>query len=209
MNITIFGASEFLGKYLVRQGLALDNVIYAFGRNVYTSGFRNEENLHLLQGLLFDENQVYNALKDSEAVITVINQPTDEFDKSRSLGIKNIVKQMEKAGVKRIINIGETGVMLDESGKFIMEDPDYPKANLEASKEDLQVLETLKNSDLDWTFVAIPKLLDEDVSGIYKTANDLTPMNLDDSIKAGDVGLFIFNELKKSENLKLKVELHN
>lgn len=209
MNITIFGATDLLGKYLVRQGLALDNVIYAFGRNVFTSGFPKKDTLHLFQGMLFDEHQVFNAIEDSEAVIAVINQPSDEYDKSRSLGIKNIVKQMEKAGIKRLITIGEIGVMDDGTGDLIMEHPDYPKNNLEASKEDLQVLEILKNSELEWTFVALPKLLDEDVTGIYNTAKDVMPVNFEGSVRAGDVGLFIFNELKKSENLNLKVGIYN
>ena len=209
MKITIFGATDLLGKYLVRQAIALENEVYAFGRNVFTAGFTNNESLHLLQGTLFDEGQVFNALKDADAIIAVINAPSDEFDKSRSLGIKNIVKQMERAGKKRIITVGSIGVMDDGTGDFIMEDPDFPNENLDSSKEDLQVLQILKDSELDWTFIALPKVLDEDVTGIYHSSKETLTPNFLATIKAGDAGLFILNELNKSENLKIRVAVYN
>ena len=209
MKITIFGATDLLGKYLVRQALALENEVYAFGRNVFTSGFPNKDTLHLLQGTLFDEQQVFNAIKDSEVVIAVINPPSDEYDKSRSLGIKNIVKQMEKAGMKRLIAVGSIVIKDDESGDFIMEDPDFPKEDIETGKQDYQMLQALKDSDLDWTYVGLPKMLDEDVTGIYSTSKGSLPLNFAGTIKAGDAGLFILNELNKSENLKLRVAVYN
>ena len=209
MKITVLGATELLGKYLVKHALALENEIYAFGRNVFTSGFPNKDNLHLLQGTLFDESQVYNAIKDSDAVIAVINSPSDEYDKSRSLGIKNIIKQMEKAGVTRLIAVGGIGIMDDENGDFLMEDPDFPNEDIITGKQDYQMLQSLQNSDLNWTFVALPKLKDEDVTGIFSSSKESLSANFAGKIKAGDASLFILNELNKSENLKIRVAVYN
>ena len=209
MNITIFGATDLLGKYLVRQALALDNTVYAFGRNVFVSGFAKNESLHLLQGTLFDEHQVLNAIRNSDSIIAVINSPSDEFDKSRSLGIKNIVKQMQTENIKRLIVVGSIAVMEDESGDLLMEHPDFPVRDIETGKEDLEVLKILKSSNLNWTFVALPPITDADVTGLYQIEKNNLPINFDKKIKAGDAGLFILNELNKSENSATKVAIYN
>lgn len=209
MKITVFGATDILGKYIVREAIALNNEVYAFGRNIFTSGLQRLENIHLLQGTLFDEDQVYNALKDSDAVIVVINPPTDEFDKSRSLGIKNILKQMHKAVKSRLIYVGSTAILSDSSGKMLMENPDFPKESFDQAREDLTVMQLLKESKLQWTYIALPSVKDEEVTGLYKSSTEYIETQNSLDVKAGDAGLFILNELNKNENVNTVVMVYN
>src|SRR5579862_8161700 len=102
MRVTIFGATGTVGKQLVQQALFKTYSVAAFGRNVFTTDFPKDDRLELRQGALFDEEQVYNAIVGSNAVLSVIGGSVDGTDKTRSLGIKNIIEQMKKASIKRI-----------------------------------------------------------------------------------------------------------
>ena len=98
MNITIFGATGMVGKKLVSLGLNMGHTIRAFGRNIFTSQFIDHENLRLIQGALFDEENVFNAINGCDAVLSALGGAIDGIDKSRSLGIQKIAVQMVKAG---------------------------------------------------------------------------------------------------------------
>ena len=123
MNLIIFGATGMVGKQLVQQALFGKNHVKAFGRNVYTTDYLETENLQLVQGALFDESEVLNAIKGCDAVISAIGGNMDGADKTRTLGMKNIIKQMQKSGVKRSIAIGGLGVLnADKSSLFVDKD---------------------------------------------------------------------------------------
>src|SRR5580698_8532855 len=99
MQLTIFGATGLVGKQLVQQALFKGYKVKAFGRNVFTEDFPKDNNLELIHGALFDEGEVYKAIKGSDAILSSLDGGTDGTDKSRSLGMKNIIKQMEKANI--------------------------------------------------------------------------------------------------------------
>ena len=73
MKLIIFGATGMVGKQLVQQALFNGHHVKAFGRNVYTADFLpvdstvKKENLQLVQGALFDEGQVYDAINGCDA----------------------------------------------------------------------------------------------------------------------------------------------
>jgi putative NADH-flavin reductase len=62
MILTIFGATGMVGQQLVKQALYMGHTVKAFGRNVFTSNFREDKNLELIQGALFDEKEVLTVL---------------------------------------------------------------------------------------------------------------------------------------------------
>ena len=72
MNLIVFGATGMVGKQLVQQALFNDKLVKAFGRNVYTTDYLQTKNLQLVQGALFDEDQVYHAIKGCDAVLSAI-----------------------------------------------------------------------------------------------------------------------------------------
>lgn len=209
MTLTIFGSTGMVGKQLVQEALLLGYTVKAFGRNVFTSHFAENKNLHLIQGALFDEKEVSDALKNSDAVISVLGGKTDAGDRTRSLGMKNIVLQMKKNGLKRIIAVGGIGVLNTPNDTLIMDEENYPKEYLPVSKEHLKAYETLKASDLDWTFVCPPNIIDAEVTGIFSSSADYPPEPNQYSIKSGDLALFILSELNKNKFVHKKVGISN
>jgi putative NADH-flavin reductase len=218
MKLIIFGATGMVGKQLVQQALFGKNHVKAFGRNVYTTDYLETENLELVQGALFDEGEVYDAIKGCDAVLSAIGGSMDGTDKTRTLGMKNIIKQMQKAGVKRIIAIGGLGVLNSEvpSGKnsanensLLVDKEDYPPEYKAVGLEHKNAFELLRESGLDWTFVCPPNIINEGPTGSYVTKAAYPPEENKYKINAGDLAMFMLNELGKNEYIKQRVGISN
>jgi uncharacterized protein len=209
MKLIIFGATGMVGKQLVQQSLFNGYHVKAFGRNVYTTDYLQTENLQLVQGALFDEGEVYNAIRDCDAVLSAIGGSMDGTDKTRTLGMKNIIKQMQKAGVKRIIGIGGLGVLNADENSLLVDKDDYPAEYKAVGLEHKKAYELLSESGLDWTFVCPPNIINEGPTGHYTTTADYAPEQNNYKINAGDLAMFMLNELVKNEYVKHRVGISN
>ncbi|MDB5229466.1 MAG: putative NADH-flavin reductase [Chitinophagaceae bacterium] len=211
MIITVFGATGQVGNRIVKQGLAMGYKMKAFGRNVsklIDEDLRSDL-LQTFQGGVFDDEQVYDAIKGSDAVLSALGGAFDGEDKTRSLGIKNIVKQMDKAGVKRIIALGGLGILNADETHLRIDDPNYPAQYLPVGKEHLKAYQFLNTSDLEWTFVCSPDIKDNDATGNYVTNANYVPEPNKFFINAGDIAHFMLNELNKNEFAKQRVGISN
>ncbi|MEP7237785.1 MAG: SDR family oxidoreductase [Ferruginibacter sp.] len=209
MKLIIFGATGMVGKQLVQQALFGKNHVKAFGRNVYTTDYLETENLELVQGALFDEGEVFNAIKGCDAVISAIGGGADGTDKTRTLGIKNIIKQMQKASIKRIIAIGGLGVLNADENSLLVDKDDYPPEYKAVGFEHKKAYELLNESGLNWTFVCPPNILNEGPTGSYVTKADYPPEENKYKINAGDLAMMMLNELEKNEYIKHRVGISN
>lgn len=209
MKIIIFGATGMVGKELVKQALYNGHEVKAYGRNVFTEGLPEDKKLQLIQGALFDESLVYKAIQGCDAVLSSLGGALDGSDKTRSLGMKNIVKQMEKAGVKRIVAIGGPGVLNAGENKLIMDEEDFPGQYLVVSQEHLKALEFLKASNLQWTFVCPPMITEAEPTGVFNTAADWPPTPNHSKISSGDLALFMLKEMLQNEYVRHRVGISN
>ncbi len=209
MKIIIFGATGTVGIQLVKQGLYMGHEVKAFGRNVFTADLPKDDRLELVQGALFDEGQVYKAISGCDAVLSSLGGEAGGSDVTRSLGMKNIVAQMQKAGVHRIVAVGGMGLLNADEETLIMDEPDYPEKFLPVSREHYKALEYLKTSTLDWTFVCPPDIIDAAATGDFVVAVDYPPKTDLMKINAGDLAMFMLNEMEKKEYLRQKIGISN
>lgn len=207
MIVTIFGATGQVGKQIVKQALWKGHKVKAFGRNIHEFEIQHE-NLELILGVLFDDEQVYHAIIGSDAVLSSIGGSFDGEDKARSLGMKKIISAMDKLNVKRIISVGGLGVLSKEDGSFVMDDPNYPAEYIPVGREHLQAYKYLESSDLDWTFIGSPNIIDAVATGIFNTIANI-PAPGKGSITSGDLAAFMLQELGKEEFIKQRVGISN
>lgn len=208
MKIVIFGATGQVGMHLVKQAVWRGYHVRAFGRNVFSIKFEDDR-LELIKGAVFDEKEVLETLEGCDAVLSTLGGNIDGTDKTRSLGIKNIVAQMSKAGVNRIIAVGGLGILNAEENKLIIETENYPAKFLAVGKEHLKAYEYLRNSNLNWTFVCTPDIIDDGPTGNYITNKDYPPQPNSYKINASDLAMFMLNELEKNEFVKCRVGISN
>lgn len=208
MKLTIFGATGQVGKQLLDQALWKQHEVVAFGRNVFELPQENEH-LKKFKGALFDEAEVQEAIKGADAVLSVIGGAFDGTDKARSLGIKNIIQQMKKCGVKRIIALGGLGILNADETTLLIDTPSYPAEFIPVGNEHRKAWEYLAASELDWTFVCSPNIVDAGPTGIYVTSKDYPPVPNHYKINSGDLARFMLNELERNEFVKARVGISN
>ena len=197
MIITVFGATGQVGKRIIEQALSKNYTIKAFSRNIETLIDKDlhDEHFNAIKGYVFDEASVLKAIMGSDAVLSTLGGSFDGADHTRSLGIKNIVQQMQKAGVKRIIALGGKGILNETDHSYIIDNPDYPKMFLPVGREHMQAFLYLKQSSLNWSFLCAPDILDKEATGKYIVNTDYPPSPDLNKIAAGDLANCMLKEL--------------
>jgi putative NADH-flavin reductase len=211
MTITVFGATGQVGIRIVRLALAKGYKVKAFGRSIeemIDEDLRND-NFEAIKGYVFDEKEVYNAVNGADVVFSALGGSFDGTDKTRSLGLKNIVTQMEKAGVKRIIAVGGMGILNANEETFLIDTPGYPEIYLPVGREHLKAFFVLQASSLDWTFVCPPDIKTEEATGLYYTNANYPPEKNNYRITAGDLALFMLTEAVENKYVKQRVGISN
>ena len=209
MKIIVFGATGMVGQHLVKQALYNGLEVKAFGRNVFTADFPKNDSLELVQGALFDEKQVYEAIEGCDAVLSALGGDKSGADVTRSLGMKNIVAQMQKASVSRIVALGGMGSLNADEETLVMDQPDFPAKFLPVSREHFKTYEFLKASTLNWTFVCPGDIINAEPTGDFTTSATYPPASNSNKINAGDLALFMLNEVTKKEFVQQRVGISN
>ncbi len=211
MKIVVFGATGYVGKFVVEHCLTSNHYVKAFGRNVENLIDKDlrEENFEAIKGYVFDEIQVYNALKNCDAVISCLGGGYDGIDTTRSLGIKNIILQMQKAAVKRIVSIGAFGILNFDETELIFQTKDYPQEFIPVSLEHFAAYNYLKESNLDWTFICPSNILNQPFNGNYLTSLNYPTNPNKDEINVGNLVDCILKSIEENTFIKQKIAISN
>lgn len=209
MTVTIFGATGMVGKQLITHSLAKGWKVRAFGRNVESLIDKDLQSgeFEAIKGYVLDEHDVRHAIAGSNAVLSALGGAFDGTDKTRSLGIKNIIGQMLATSVQRIVALGGLGVLPNAEGKFLLDNPDYPKQYLPVGLEHKQAYLYLENAPLQWTFVCAPDILPADADGKFGVTAEHPGPSF--AINAGNLAQFMVEELERNQFIHHRVGIGN
>lgn len=161
MKIAVFGGTGRTGKHLVEQALAAGHHVTALART--PAKLQSHERLTVVQGDVQDPAAVEQTVAGAEAVVSVLgptsNEPTFEVSK----GTQNILVAMRKQGLRRLIISAGAGVgdPNDTPKLFNRAINVLLKLTARYVYEDMKrVVEIVRASDLDWTVVRVPRLID-------------------------------------------------
>lgn len=208
MNLIVFGATGQVGQHLIQQAIWKGYHVKAFGRNVFSLPLEHEH-LEKIKGSVFDSNEIQQALKGCDAVLSVLGGAIDGLDKTRSLGVKHIVEEMQILSIKRIIVLGGWGILDADEHTLLMETEQYPEEFLPVGQEHRLAFETLKHSNTDWTFICSPTIINAGPTCKYKVSRNKPPQTTDPQINAGDLAHFMLEELERNTYVKQKVGISN
>lgn len=211
MHITVFGATGQVGKRIVQQALNKGFFVTAFGRNVESLIDQDNlnEKLTAQKGYLFDEKDVSKAIDKADVIISVLGGASDGSDKTRSLGMKQIINQMQKKGKKRIIALGGMGVLNAEDNTLLLYAEEYPEEYLAVGMEHLKAFEMLLESNLDWTFFCPADIHDKDETGMFITSINYAPDPNLFRINAGDLAMAMLKSAINHEYIQQRVGISN
>ena len=168
MKLFVIGATGRTGREVIEQALARGDHVTAFVRSPESITLRNER-LTVLKGNAIDEDQLSDAMRDHDAVLSTLG-PREVFKPSSLLHDSALAttRAMRRSGVKRF-------VVLSAAAHF----PGIP--NRIASfilrkhmRDSLAMEEIVQANGLDWTIARPPRLTQEQYT-TYRSREGAAP----------------------------------
>lgn len=179
MKISLIGATGFVGNAILNELLERNYQVNAISRNADKLTIENE-NLKKKNVDVFNETDLAEAVKDSDAVVSAYNPgwTNPNIHEEYLKGAASIQNAVENSGVKRLIVIGGAGT-LKIDGNHLVDGPNFPKEIYPAASavKNYFVENLSKNENLDWEFFspAIEMSMfseDQVKTGKYRVATD-------------------------------------
>ena len=155
MNVAIFGATGFVGKYLLEELKKHDYNAQMLIRKGSENKIDISSNHKIIVGDISNKDAIKQTLKDADAIIYTIGiirefkRKNITFDYLHHQGIKNVIEEAEKLKIKRFVLMSANGVK-KEGAKY------------QTSKYLGEM--ALINSNLNWTIFR-PSLIFGDSDG--------------------------------------------
>jgi putative NADH-flavin reductase len=170
MKITILGSTGFVGKVLINKAIAAGYQVKTLARNPEKLEEIKDE-IEIIKGSVFESSSIEAAIEGAEVVLSAIGPPTRKpFDPYQyETAMKDIVRIMDRKGIKRYIHIGGAGHQGGENEVWNFHRK-FLKLFLNLFGKKILIAkhlewEVLKSSDLDWTLVRPPRIANETASG--------------------------------------------
>jgi putative NADH-flavin reductase len=209
MKLTIFGATGKTGKYLVEQALQQGHHVTAFTRSPEKLTMENPE-LSAVTGDVRDLDPVLEAVGGADAVISVLGPTENKPTFAVTTGTKNILEAMQTHNVDRLIISAGAGVgdprdepklvnriinrILMLTARWVYEDM-------------VQTVEAVRASDLDWTVVRVPMLVDGEPTGEIREG--YVGKGMGPRITRGDLAKFILDQLHREDQIQQAPAISN
>ena len=195
MKWIIFGSTGGTGRQIVTQALEQGHDVTAFARSPERVDQKHEK-LQVIKGNVLDFASVERAIQGQDVVLCTLGLPPMDKSNLRANGTKNIIRAMEKTGVKRFICQSSAGVGDSrDTLPFLMKYLIVPFM-LRRAFADHEIQENyIKESQLDWIIVRPAALTDGEHTGSYQhgyTADNKTVTN---KISRADTADFMLKQL--------------
>ncbi len=209
MKLAIFGATGKTGRHLVQQGLAKGHEIAVLVRDPAKLGLENPK-LRVVKGdALSDTAAVEQTVSGAEAVLVALG--AHSFKKPTSIveeGTKAIIAAMRKTGARRLVVISTVGAHeTSQQAGFVFHRIIRPLMRTFApaahhiifvDKERME--DAVRQTDLDWTLVRPPRLVEGPFTGKWRTLMPGEPGLSARSLSFADLAGYI---LQAAEDPKL------
>ncbi|MFI1212795.1 NAD(P)-dependent oxidoreductase [Streptomyces sp. NPDC020802] len=160
MRITVFGGTGPTGLLLINQALAEGHDVVAYART--PAKLPSHQRLTAIQGQLDDASAIGEAVRGSDAVLSVLGPGTNKAEIPPLVsGYRSIIAAMREHGVDRLVALGtpsitdpadrrelKVGLMVTGIRKF------QPMAY----DAIVRIGQTVRDSGLKWTIVRVPLL---------------------------------------------------
>jgi putative NADH-flavin reductase len=170
MKIVVFGASRGVGLNVVEQALQAGHTVTAFVRTPSAFPLQHP-NLTVFQGDSMDAAAVEKAIAGQEAVVSTLGPTRPPVPGMMETSSKNIVAGMKKHGVRRLISTTGAGVRQHEDQPKLADHVISFLLNLLAKsvvQDSAANVKVIQDSDLDWTVLRFPRLMDGNRTGRYR-----------------------------------------
>jgi putative NADH-flavin reductase len=203
MKLVVFGASGRTGRELVQQALSRPHLVTAFMRHP-TAFDITHDNLRVVQGDITTSDEVERAIEGHDAVASTLG-PHTLLRRVPALvtGVGNIVRAMQKVGVRRLVYTSALGVGESETDQNAVFRYLIRPVLLGRDYADHEANETaITKSDLEWVIVRPARLVNRPWTGEYQVDLRLSATFPFGRIGRADVAAFILKQLENPTFLR-------
>lgn len=207
-NMAVVGANGGIGNEVVLLALKAGHKVTAILRTPGKLELTHP-NLQIVRGDVMKPDALDEHLKNKDVVISAIGKNSLKKTTLYSQGNKNLIDAMKRVGTSRAFFISASGlevnpthpVLIKFATRFILQ------ALLRNMYADLWRMEKIiKESNIGWTIIRPPKLLDSSATGNYRTAiNNFVHQGF--KISRADVAHFIVHNVTNESIIQKTVEV--
>ncbi len=209
MKVIVFGATGTVGRLAVKDILAAGHQVTAFARNPQKL-LSGTPGLTLAAGDAMDPNDVAASIEGHDAVVVALGSGMSRKSKIRSEGTLNVIRGMQKHGVRRLIVQSTLGAHESWSNLNFFWKRIMFGALLRPVFKDHELQETIvAASGLDWTIVRPGSFTDEPAKGGYKEDFAPTERRLSLKIPRADIAAFLSRQLTEAKYFGRAVAISN
>lgn len=193
MKLIVFGSTGTVGRKLVEQALEEGHTVTAFARDSAKLDIEHVS-LRFAQGDALDPAAVEEAVEGHDAVLCTLG--AGRKGTVRAEGTRNIIRAMEKAGVRRLVcqttlGVGDSRGNLNFFWKHLM----FGLLLRPAYEDHVRQEEYVKQSGLDWVIVRPSAFTDGERTGEYRHGFPPNDRSIDPTISRADVADFMLRQL--------------
>jgi putative NADH-flavin reductase len=202
MKVIIFGATGFSGQAILAEAIKQGHEATVLVRDSSKVKI-NHNNLRIVEGNVLDSQKVAFVIQNQEAVIQCLGVGGKGDGKPTTFisdATKIIVDEMQKQNIKRLIalsNVGAGNSIAFQPWFFTKIILTYFMKWLKVIIDDKNRMEPIiMNSNLNWTIVRCPNIVDKPAKGKYNATLDGKGLKL--SITLDDLSKFMVGQLKET-----------
>jgi len=202
MKLIVFGSTGPTGRQVVTQALEQGHDVTAFARSPDKFDQKHAK-LQVIKGNVLDFASVERAIQGQDVVLCTLGMPPKDKNNLRANGTKNIIRAMEKTGVRRFIcqssyGVGDTSDTLPFLMKYLI----VPFI-LRRAFADHEVQENyIKESQLDWIIARPAALTDGEHTGSYQHGFTSDNKTVTFKISRADTADFMLKQLADNNYLQ-------
>jgi putative NADH-flavin reductase len=170
MRVTVFGATGGIGREVVQQAAAAGHQVTAVVRDPAKLD-PAPAGVTVVRADVLDPASIQPALTDADAVVSALGPRGRGPTTICSAGVTSIATAMAAAGVRRLLVVSASGIVVDDADDFLTRAVVKPLLNrlLADGWADLRRMEdVVRGTDLDWTLVRPSRLVNAP-RGEYRT----------------------------------------
>ena len=168
MKLSIFGGTGRTGRVLVRQALEARHDVRVLARRPAVLEELAHDRLSVVEGDVRDEAAMAEALAGAEAALSTLGPPRGSSDDLLRSAARSIVAGKASTATRRLVWLTGAGVRHEHDEPKLVDRAFVAALKLTQRRlleDSIAAVEAIRASDLDWTIVRAPRLVDGPGSG--------------------------------------------
>ncbi len=208
-KIAIIGATGFVGNAVLKEAVSRGHEVTALVR--HPEKVEKHANVTPVQADVFDTGALAGLLAGHDLVISAFNPGWSDANirENHIRGSRSIAEATQKAGIRRLVEVGGAGSLEIKPGIQLVDTPDFPAEWKEGALGAREALNELRgNEDLDWTFVSPAILLQPgERTGKYRLGGDQPVFDAkgESRISVEDLAAVIVDEAEQGKHIRQRI----